>query len=692
MTESTSKFRSAIIGAGHICPFHIAGIRRSGLAEVAAICDLNQPLASELARQHNVPHVVERVADLKELGVDVIHVATPPQSHFSLTMEALDSGCHVFVEKPLATSVEQCEMIKQRAAEVNRQVCANHSNLLDPFIARAIGMARAGRIGDVHSVTYLRSSNYPPYRGGPLPPHYRDGGFPFRDIGVHALYLFQSLLGDVQDVKASFHHRGADPNLMFDDWTGTVICERGTGLFHLSWNTRPLQNMLIITGTRGIIHCDPFSMFVTTRRKTKLPNAADRILQPGLEACHAAVQIPWNLLRAMTGRVRRYHGVQDMIRQFYTALRNDRPVPVTVDDATAAVLWTEHAAQQADREKQRRMARVPALSGADVLVTGGMGFIGRQLLKRLLEKPTRVRVLTRNEPPQELLSNNQLEFVVGDLGDPHTVDRAVAGVKLVYHLGAAMKGPPEDFERATELGTQHVVDAVLAQKNTQLVHVSSLSVLHSSLARAGDIIDENWPLEPHAERRGNYTLYKLRAEQIVSAAVRDRGLRAIIIRPGQVFGSGAELLTPAVARRIGSRFIVLGDGSVPLPLIYIQDLVDGLVTAAEHGPFDGTVLQFVDDTASIDQNELLRRMIQLTTGKVTRVPLPIVYSLAGGVQTLCGLLGRSAPLSIYRVRSALSTMRFDTAKARRLIGWHPNIGVEQGLQECVSRRYVSNPI
>ncbi len=105
------------------------------------------------------------------------------------------------LRSPWQRTSTQCDSIRQRAAEANRQVCANHSNLLDPFIARAIRMAREGRIGEIHSVTHLRSSGYPPYRGGPLPPHYREGGFPFRDIGVHALYITQALLGKISTMS-----------------------------------------------------------------------------------------------------------------------------------------------------------------------------------------------------------------------------------------------------------------------------------------------------------------------------------------------------------------------------------------------------------------------------------------------------------------------------------------------------------
>ena len=367
-----------------------------------------------------------------------------------------------------------------------------------------------------------------------------------------------------------------------------------------------------------------------------------------------------------------------------TLLPNEVPAGLTLDDATSVVEWTEHVARPADEEKRRRAARIPPPRSADVLVTGASGFIGRHLLERLLETDQRVRILVRSEPTPEVLHDPRIEVVLGDLGDPQAVARAVAGTKLVYHLGAAMTGSRADFQRGTEVGTRNVVDAILRDENARLVHVSSLSVLHASRAAASDVITETWPLEPHPTLRGNYTLFKLRAEQIVAAAIRDRGLRAVILRPGQVFGPGAALLTPAVARRLGSRLVVLGDGSVPLPLVYVEDLIDALLAAAERGPFDGTILQIVDDGATLDQNEFLKRLHNRVPREVVRVPRPLVYSLALGVQTAFGLLRRPAPLNVYRVRSALSRLRFDSSRARAVLDWKPRIGVDRGLEQFLA--------
>lgn len=690
------QFRVAIVGAGLISPFHIAAIRRVPGAELVGIVDSDANRANELAKRVGGVRTTSSLKELAQDGLDVVHVATPPSSHFGLTCQALELGCHVFVEKPLATSVAHCEQIRELADRVGKQVCVNHSNLRDPFVAKALGLVRDGCIGKVLSVSYLRSSNYPPYFGGPLPPHFRDGGFPFRDIGVHALYMIREFLGEISNVHAVFEHRGDDHNLCFDEWTGTVECKNGVGQFQLSWNVRPMQNILIVQGSRGVLRCDPYSMYVTSKRTTRLPNFVERIANSFKEGMQIGIQVPWNLGRVVLGKLKRYHGVQDTVVAFYESLSSRSPVPTSVDDAIPVVHWTERIAYAADAEKQAKMTRFSKRQPADILVTGASGFIGRHLVKELLLETTdRLRVLVRREPPQEWVDNPRIDVVVGDLGNPEIVDEAVSGVKAVYHLGAAMSGPTHDFQRGTEAGTQNIVESILRHNSPKLIYVSSLSVLHASLARVDDVITEDWPLEPNPEQRGNYTLFKLRAEQFVTSAVKNRGLEAIIVRPGQVFGPGSSVLTPAVARRAGNNYVVLGNGSVPLPLIYVSDLVEALIIAGRKGPFDGTILNVVDNSITLDQNDVLKTLSGGNSefGRIIRVPRMIVDGAAAAAQLIFGLMRRRAPLNLYRVRSALSHMRFDCSRAAKVLDWRPTVGVKAGLRGDIeqTRKYDANP-
>lgn len=527
------------------------------------------------------------------------------------------------------------------------------------------------------AVDCFRSQSYPPYAGGPLPPQYREGGYPFRDMGVHALYLLEAFLGEIEDVAAQFTTRdGDDANLLYNEWRALVRSAKGTGQFHLSWSVNPFQNLLLVQGTRGQIRADLFGMSVTLKRTRRLPEFVQRPVNACGEAAKALVQVPANVLRVLLGSVRRYHGLQAVVEQFYRNLRADRPAPVTPEQARSVVYWTERVARQADRAKDAHLERFPKNLTAPILVTGANGFIAKHLLRRLLVEHDRLRILVRR-PTAEMMRDSRLEIVAGDLGDPAAVERAVAGTELVYHLGAACRGTAADFRRGTVVGTQNIVDSVV-RHDARLVYISSLSVLHAAAMRKGARVAEGWPLEPNPDACGLYTQTKLDAERVVCQAVKERNLRAVILRPGLVCGPGGPLLTPAVGRRRGNRRTVLGNGNGILPLVYVEDLVDAILQAGRHGGFDGAIYQVVNDVV-MTQNDLVREVATHEPLRVCRLPRWLVYTLAFGVQTLAKVLRRAAPLSIYRVRSSIMRGVFDCGAARTALGWRPRIGVRAGL-------------
>lgn len=676
-------FSVGLIGAGYVSEFHMMALRRLPQVQLVGVCDLDLERAAILARVAGA-QAFSSVDKLLEAGLDVVHVLTPPASHAELTIRALEQGCHVMVEKPLATKVEDCDRITEAARRTGKKVCVNHSLLRDPFIVHALETIQSGALGDVLAVDYYRSSEYTPWRGGLVPPQYRDGGYPFRDLGVHALYLMQEFLGRIQNVQSQFHSAARlsrDPNLLYDEWRALVRCAHGVGQVQLSWNVLPLQNQILIQGTQGTLRVDLFSLFNARRRNTPLPKAIERAVNALLEASQMQLQVTANVLRFLRKRLLPYHGLQTLVAEFYNNLATGKPPPVTPEQARPVIEWTERVALEADLAKMVYLEKYPIKYTSKVLVTGASGFIGRHLVRRLLTENQRIRILVRREPPVEWINDPRIEVVLGDLGDPAAVDRAVEGTELVYHVGAAMSGSQHDFERGTVAGTRHIVESVLRYHVSKLVYVSSLSVLHAAVARRAVPIKEDWPLEPCSQARGFYTQSKLDAERIVCQAVAEYGLRAVILRPGQVFGTGAPLMTPAVARQLGKRLVVLGDGKLVLPLVYVEDVVDALLLAASTQRWDGTIFHIVD-TAAVTQNELVRRMAG-PQQKITHLPLPLVYTLILGVELLGKVLKRSVPLSRYRLRSALAPVFFDCTAAHDVLGWIPRVGVAAGLERTL---------
>lgn len=673
------KFRVGLVGAGNISEFHVRALQRLPNVTITGVTDLDESRARALVERFSLPGAFSSLEKLVEEGIDVVHVLTPPSTHAALTLSALEMGCHVLVEKPLATSVEDCDRIAEAARRVGRSVGVDHGLLCDPFIVRSLDAIRRGAIGDVVSVDYFRSQSYPPYAGGVLPPQYLEGGYPFRDMGIHALYLLEAILGDILDVTTQFTGGSGDPNLLYSEWRTLVRCRRGLGQFQLSWNVKPHQNVLLVQGTRGILRADLFSMTFTLRRARRMPEFVQRALNAWREGWNVCWQVPAGVLGVLRGRVLRYHGLQQLVAQFYESLSTGMPPLVTPERARSVVQWTERIARDADRDKATYLGRFPSTFKAKVLVTGAGGFIGRHLVKRLLAEGQCVRLFVRREPDAEVLDDPRVEIVLGDLGDPDAVKRAVLGTDLVYHLGAAVRGTGADFQCGTITGTRNVVDSMLMQGTKKLVYLSSLGVLHAVVGNNRRVA-ENWPLEPHPEHRGIYTQAKLEAERIVCRAVAERQLRAVILRPGLVFGPGGTLLTAAVAQRLKKRLVILGNGQIPLPLVYIEDLVDAVRLAAERDVFDGSIFHLVDPEG-ISQNELVEQYVEATRErlKVQHLPRPVVYGLALGVSALAALLRRPAPLSIYRVRSALARITFDCRAAEERLGWRPRVGIRAGL-------------
>jgi predicted dehydrogenase/nucleoside-diphosphate-sugar epimerase len=686
MTNGKS-YRVGIVGAGYVSEFHIKALKGLPNARIVGITDLDVARARDTAQRFGItshPSLKVMAAE----GLDVVHVLTPPSTHVDVALEALSLGCHVLVEKPLATSVEDCDRLIAESQARNLRVCVNHSLLGDPLIKRALELVKSGAIGDVLAVDYLRSSNYPPYRGGPLPPHYREGGYQFRDLGVHALYLLREFLGNIQDVQADFRTSGlkdSDPNIHFDEWRALVRCTKGTGNIQLSWNVKPLQHQLIIQGTRGTLRADLFAMYLTRRRHTPLPKAAERVINALAESASSAAQLIWNASLFAIGELQPYQGLHNFVRAFYESLATNNPMPAGLEQAREVVRWTEQVAREADHAKAKFYGQYRPGNRPAVVVTGANGLLGSAFVKRLIREDEYVRLFVRRVPPPEIADHPQIEVVLGELGDPEAVDRAIDGATAVFHIGAAMGGGWATHEAGTIAGTRNVVEACLKHDVPKMIYISSLSVIDWAGHPASQPVTESATVEPAPQQRGSYTQAKLEAERIVRAAAQERGLRVVILRPGQIWSETSPLITAAVGIRLGKWLVVIGDDSNQLPFVHVDDVVAAIVLSTQSEFSHGEVFQVVDNEL-ISREELLRlysraREPQL---RVTGISLGLACFLAGGIEWLTTILGRSAPISPYRLRSAVAPLAFDCSKARDRLYWEPHAHTRDALRKLLA--------
>ncbi|MBC7974404.1 MAG: NAD-dependent epimerase/dehydratase family protein, partial [Myxococcales bacterium] len=204
----------------------------------------------------------------------------------------------------------------------------------------------------------------------------------------------------------------------------------------------------------------------------------------------------------------------------------------------------------------------------------------------------------------------------------------------------------------------------------------SMSVVDWAGSDKNGPVNEDTAVEPRPDERGAYTRAKLEAEILVSAAAK-QGLPVVILRPGQIFGGGIPLINGAVARNAGGRWLVLGDGKLELPLVYIDDVVDAIQCSIKKQLTHGEVIQIIDPE-HLTQEEVLG--LAGGTRQIMRVPRQVVFALGKLSELPLGALGKPSPIAVYRLKSALARLHYESDRASQILDWRPRVGVREGIK------------
>ena len=685
--EPNQRVKVGLVGAGYVSTYHARALRSLPFVEIVGIADLDRERAAALAAQFQIPAVYPSLQAMAEAHPKVIHILTPPGSHAALALEALEMGCHVFVEKPMAESAADCDRMIRSAREKGLVLSVNHSARMDPIVLEALDMIRNGACGEVQAVDFFRSSDYQAYSGGPaVPPHFRNGSYPFQDLGVHGLYLLEAFLGPIHRADTRYYASGiGDPNLVFDEWRTMVETDRGTGHMYISWNVRPIQNELLIHGTKGVMHVDCYLQVITLRKTYPAPKAVQRILGAGFNSLHMLAKVSVNTVRFATGRLKPSPGIHVSVVKFHEALHRGELPPVPAEEGRRVIALLEDVSRRADDDKRVYLSEPNQTLRPRILVTGANGFLGTALVKRLraeLGEPLRllVRRPAANPPPDDL------QLVYGDLGNPAVVDRAMQGIETVFHVGASTKGGPFEFSSGTVWGTRNVIDACERHAVRRLVYVSSMSVLQHAGHEPGVPVNESSPYEPFPQQRGLYTQTKLEAEKMVLEAAAAQRIHAVVRRPGQIYGPGAEKIPPSGTIGIAGRWLAVGSGNHHVPLVYIDNVVDALMLAATTDLPNGSIFQLVDPEGLMQREyvDYVRR-----SGRPVRawyVPAWFLKLAGFGAELLGKALKRSVPITPYRVRSITPLWPCDCTAAHTILGWQPRVSIQEGMAQTYPPR------
>jgi predicted dehydrogenase len=331
----------AIVGCGKTADMHVQGLRRLATARIVAVCDREPLMAEQLAVRYRIPKTYSDFYDLLAIEKpDVVHIATPPQAHFSLAMDALDAGCHLLVEKPLGLDASEAARIMTQAESRGRKLTIGYTYYFDPAARMLRTLVAQGVVGDsVHLESFFGYNLKGAF--GPSILADRDHwvrklpGKLFHNLLDHLLNQVTEFLTDEKPlVQAHSWQNAAGSGDLPDELRVTVVGNNSSGdrtsaYATLSSHIRPAQHFLKYYGTKCIAHLDFDSSTITLDEPPSLPGVLGRLESPFVQGWQHIREGGRNVFRFARSDYHFFSGFHYLLSQFYDSIVNDQPVPIS---------------------------------------------------------------------------------------------------------------------------------------------------------------------------------------------------------------------------------------------------------------------------------------------------------------------------------------------------------------------------
>lgn len=311
-----------------------------------------------------------------------------------------------------------------------------------------------------------------------------------------------------------------------------------------------------------------------------------------------------------------------------------------------------------------------------VALTGASGYTGGRLLEVLRGRGDEVTALARPASVSDRLRRSGAVLVEGDLASREALDRLVEGADAVLHVAAVYRtaGHPDSYYRDVNVGgTERLLEAAASAGVRRFVHTSTVGV-HGHVENPP--ADEEAPVSPGDV----YQATKAEAERLALEFHRRRGLPVAVVRPGAIYGPGETRLLKLFRAIARGRYALVGDGKSFYHPVYIDDLVQGFLLALEGEDAVGESF-LICGPEYVTQADLAALIARHTGGRVLPFRLPAwPIQLAGDiVEAICVPLGIDPPLHRRRVDFWTKSRAFSIEKARRVLGYDPQVHLEEGV-------------
>jgi predicted dehydrogenase/nucleoside-diphosphate-sugar epimerase len=694
--------RAAIVGTGYIAEFHARAIRTLPDVELVSVCDASLRRARSFAAEWAVPTAFDSLESmLAGQRIDVVHVLTPPDQHYYLAKSSLHAGANVFLEKPMCTSIREADELLEIADARALLVGVNHNFLFSGAYQILREAIRSGTLGLIDYISFNYLYELGPIRLGPFSSWMLQAPENvLLEVGPHLVSALLELVGPPDSLSVTTDRKVKLPNGAHVVRRWRVQMTAGRTAVDININLGPgfNQRTIFARGLLGSAILDFDANTCIVDRRTPLGADLDRYKR-SLSLAHQLRWQAWHTLTdyALTKLKLRQRGnpyqvsILDSIAAFYTGLGSGESLDSRISGkfGREVIRWSGRIIQTANIESNsatKLSSRDKVAIKPTVLVIGGSGFIGRELVRQLLEAGYGVRAMTRSSSAAlEKLHNGRLETIQGDLRNESDLAIAMQGIEFIYDLATSEAKTWDASLHDIVEPTRLLGKTCLTANIRRLVYTGTIDSYYAG-ARAG-VITEQTPLDRNIRHRNYYARAKAAAESLLIDMHRTQKLPVVIVRPGIVIGNGGNAFHWGVGKFSEGVCEVWGDGTNKLPLVLVQDVAAALVRCIQTEGIEGRSYNLID-VPLLSAREYLGELQRLAGIKLTIYFRSILWFylsdlLKWAVKLAVGHPDRARIPSYRDWESRTQKAIFDCSHAREDLGWAPSSDRQRMINEGI---------
>ena len=680
MTQKNVGF----VGTGFIAEIHAEAISKLPGHKLVAVADQNHKAAESFAQRWDAEHTFSDASELAKCDfLDAVHILTPPGSHAALGALFAKAGIPVFIEKPVGTSADELEQLRQAQEQSGTYIGVNQNSLFHPAFSELRDILGSGDIGHPVSVQCHYAAPLRQLESGQFS-HWMFAE-PINILleqAVHPLAQIMDVTGafsTVETLTAPPLEIG-DGKPFYPTTLLNLIGSKASAQLHYSVGATYPRWEITVLCSDGSVTADIISNRVMTQKRTQWLEASDQASigrslakQIRSQANRNFVQYAKSMI-GLGGRADSFYvGMAGSIADFYKALGSNENGRATLEFGTALVEACLNAAEKMPAGDVKSERKSEPRDTVDVVLLGGTGFIGRYVTEKCVANGLTVRAVARNLANlPAVFSHENVDLVSADMRDAEAAKKVVTGTRCVVNLAHGGGGATRDAVLSAMLGSAEAVYNACRDAGVErLIHIGSIAGLY--LGDASETITGSTPPDPQPEKRADYGMAKALTDLRMLELSGD-GPEVTILRPGIVVGKG----TPAAHSGLGvfnndQHCLGWSDGTVKLPFVLVDDVASAVYQSLSADGIGGKCFNICGDVelTALEYFDELKRATNRPFQYHAQSPTYITFieNLKVLIKKIAGKKQTFHSLRDFKSRAMFA--KFDCSDAVEALSWSP---------------------